>query len=48
MATVGEMGKGLAEALEVVRRMDVEDAKQWVIDNYGQDGEEIKHTVRAA
>ena len=43
-ANVGEMGKGLADALEVVGRMDVNDAKQWIVDNYSEEeGEEPKN-----
>ena len=42
-ANVGEMGKGLADALEIVGRMDQDDAKQWVIDNYTEEEEEPKN-----
>ncbi len=34
MSSVGEMAKGLDEALQIVGRMEIEDARQWIEDNY--------------
>ena len=34
------MSKGLEEAWKSFR-MDADDAKQWIIDNYGQEDEEV-------
>ena len=39
MSTVGEMGKALEGALEAVGRMEQEEAKQWLTDNFEADGE---------
>ena len=35
------MSKGLEEALEIVGRMDADDAKHWIIDNSGHEDEEV-------
>ena len=42
MSTVGEMSQALEGALEAAGRMDQDDAKQWLVDNYSGEDEEVQ------
>ena len=42
MSSVGEMSQALEGALEAAGRMEQDDAKQWLVDNYSGEDEEVQ------